>query len=76
MKALLLNGPNRGVLHIDRIGHTLKVMDPTERVGSYKVGDMDPLKPIKVNTYFWVPLHPFAEAYGFSALFRFSHTNV
>ena len=77
MKVLLLDGPNRGQNHNipEKIGNTFKVIDPRERIQSYVVGEMNPETPIKVNTYYRVPLHAFAEAYGFDALFRFSSSN-
>lgn len=76
MKALLLDGPNQGVVNIDRDGQVLKVLDPTQSFQNYRIGIDDPQKPIKVNSYYRVPLNPVAFAHGFEALYRFSGSNI
>lgn len=77
MRGLLIDGPNRGlIVNTNRPGTVFKVIDPSEHALSYKVDDSDPLRPIKVNTYYRMPAHPFARAYGFDFLWRFQSTNV
>lgn len=74
MKAMLLDGPNQGVIHVDKEGNTLKVLDPSERVVSYSVRIKDPDVPIKIHTYYRIPLNPFAAAHGIDVLYRWSKT--
>ena len=71
MLAMLVDGPNQGVVTIHRDGNILKALDPSEHVASYKLDEGDPLRPLKINTYYRLPMHPYAFENGFSALYKF-----
>ena len=75
MKGLIVDGPNVGQQIEDsrlRVGGVYKIIDPSERNFKEFV-HKDPNSPIKVNTYWVEPANPFARAYGFDYLLRFSH---
>jgi len=75
MKGLCVDGPNKGTIvdvgNLPNKTNTFKILDPSERFLSYKIDDVDPLTPLKVNTYYRYPTNPFAQAYGFDVLYRY-----
>ena len=74
-RGLVINGPNRGEKVKDsrlRRGGVYRMIDPSERSFT-RLYEKDPLAPIKTNTYWIEPANPFAKAYGFDFLLRWSH---
>jgi hypothetical protein len=72
MKGLCIDGPNCGlVVHMEDLPNktrVFKVLDPNQP-SLLKVSD-DDLGTLKINTYYQYPTNPFAQAYGFDALYR------